>query len=119
MDNGVKENLWIDPQFKALSIDKTGSFIKLSDGRLMAVEGNATYITTDHGKSWSEPRTIYDGPGPGVSKKSGGPLFRTADDVIILIWRDDIPPDWDSVNVESQARIIRLTCGPYAVWTKG
>ena len=100
MDNRVKENRWIDPRFKALSIDKTGSFIKLSDGRLMAVEGNATYITTDHGKSWSEPRTIYDAPGPGVPKKSGEALFRTADGVIILIWIDDVLPDWDSVNVE-------------------
>ena len=101
MGNVVEGKRWIDPRFTTLSIDKRGPFARLSDGSLMVVDGNATYTTQDDGKSWSEPRTIYYGPGPDLPEpgpgvpRNSGQLLRTADGVIILVWGDERVLNWD------------------------
>jgi hypothetical protein len=100
MTNDVaKEKRWIHPCFKPLSMDTSGPFIQLSDGSLMIVEGNATRVSTDLGKSWSEPQLIYDGPGPGIPQNAGQ-LFRTTDGTIILVWRDARVLNWDDATGE-------------------
>ena len=42
-----------------------GQMIALADGSLMTVRGAATVTTRDDGKTWSAPRPIDVGPGPG------------------------------------------------------
>jgi len=52
----------------------------------MTIKGNATMVSKDDGKTWSEPRPSYEGPPPGVP--SGGQLIKTRDGVIVLIYQD-------------------------------
>ena len=100
-----KSERWIDPRFKAISIGLAdpGPFIKLDDGSLMVVSGNTTLISEDGGRSWSEPRAIYTGAGPGVPTRSAQAVKATDADgrsVIVLIWGEDFQVTWDSARVE-------------------
>ena len=70
-------------------MELAGPFVKLDEGRLLAVEGNATRISRDGGKSWSQPRRIYHGPKPGTPKN--GLLLKTHGGTIVLVYSD-----WDT-----------------------
>ncbi len=79
---------WIDPRFSKLSKEEYWkSFARLSDGSVVLVDDNSTKISHDDGKTWSEPRPIYTGPGPGVPT-DGGHLVSTPNDVLILVYGD-------------------------------
>ena len=59
------QDLWTDSRCTTLSSERFGPFIKLADGKILTIEGNATVISADRGASWSAPRPTYDGRGPG------------------------------------------------------
>jgi hypothetical protein len=89
------EKLWIDERCRCLELPEgmLGPFVELSDGSLLVVEGNATRISRDDGKTWSGPRTIYTGPKPGIPDTSGV-LLRTQDNVIVLVYMDMSTYQW-------------------------
>ncbi len=86
------EENWIHPRCEVLPIELAGPFVKLGDGSLLAVEGNATRISQDGGKTWSEPRQIYHGPKPGTP--GNGLLLKTRDEVIVLVYGDGDTYQW-------------------------
>lgn len=67
--------------------DEIGPFATLADGSLITVRDNATRISGDGGKTWSEPRVMYRGSGPGRPSKSGE-LVRTRDGVLVYVYMD-------------------------------
>jgi sialidase-1 len=90
----VRAELWINPLFESYSAaNKSHSIVKLSDGSLMVVQDNATRTSTDKGITWSEPRLMGDGEKPGIPRM--GPLVRTADGVIVLVYQDVSTYHWD------------------------
>ena len=99
---------WIHPAFSAPSLQLPGTFdqqtvVVLGDGRLMTIhpKGNATVVSTDAGRTWSEPRPIRSEAAPVVPTR--GPLIRTRDGVLILLFQvmaglearwDEAKRDW-------------------------
>ena len=77
---------WIHPQCKPIPLDYLGPFVELSDGNIMTVKGNTTLVSKDDGKTWSEPRPVYEGAPPGIP--AAGRLIRARDGVIVLIYQD-------------------------------
>lgn len=97
---------WIDPICRPLSIDARKPYVRLPDGGLMAVDGNATIISRDDGGSWEAPRPIYRGegsdlpaPGPGIPQNRGQ-LLATRDGVLIFVWMDVRVLNWDDESGE-------------------
>ena len=102
MNDESKGNRWIDPRFDLLTVTERPPFVKLGDGSILAVRGNATVVSRDTGKTWSDPRPIYRvsgsetvESGPGIPSNSGR-LVRTREGVLILVWMDKRVLNWDS-----------------------
>jgi hypothetical protein len=94
----VPPKRWVPPKCKAMPTAKPGPFVELSDGSLLTVEGNATLVSTDDGQTWSEPRPIYKGEGPGIP--AVGPMLKTRNGVIVLVYMDlvDYKFKWDQAT---------------------
>jgi hypothetical protein len=95
----AKETRWIHPKCTLLPSDKTGPFVTLSDGRLIIVEGNGVLTSADDGRTWSEPRPLYSGPGPGIphggeSGANRSPLIKIRNGAIILVYYDRGTRKW-------------------------
>lgn len=97
----VSTDRWIDPVCHPLLIDVSRPFVRLPDGGLMAVAGNATIVSADDGSTWQTPRPIFRGdggglppPGPGIPRNSGQ-LLSTRDGVLVLVWMDERVLNWD------------------------
>jgi sialidase-1 len=89
--------LWVEPRCKTLSFCKGTSLVDLPDGRLLTIEGAATVISRDDGRTWSPPRAIYDGPPPGIPKPESGEycsLLRTRAGTLVLLWMDMSTYKW-------------------------
>ena len=86
---------WTHPQAAELDIlpGVTGPFVERGDGSLMIVGSEGARISADHGKTWSEPRLLYAGPGPGIP--TSGPLLRTRAGAIVLLYVDGSTFFWD------------------------
>jgi len=67
--------------------EELGPFARLADGSVMTVRDNATLVTGDGGRTWSEPRIMYRGSGPGRPSRSGE-LVRTRDGVLVYVYMD-------------------------------
>ena len=90
---GLAEDLWIEPRCTPMPFENVGPFARLGDGSLLVIDDNATRVSKDDGKTWPEPRPIYDGPKPGVPSKSSV-LVRTRDGVLILVYMDMSTYKW-------------------------
>jgi len=91
--NAVRGELWVNPLFESCgAANRLSSIVKLGDGSLMVVEDNATRTSLDNGKTWSEPRQMYDGDKPGIPRM--GPMVRTPDGVIVLVYQDVSTYHW-------------------------
>jgi sialidase-1 len=100
MGSGEKGDRWIEPRFSPLTVGVKPPFLTLGDGRIMAMQGNATVTSRDGGNTWSEPRVIYGEGGLGVSDKGPGipqtgVFVRTREGVIILVWKDECDLNWN------------------------
>ena len=86
--------LWMHPNVARLDLPEgfVGPFIKLGDGSLMTVRGNAIQTSGDGGKIWTVPRSIYTGKKPGIP--SQGVLFRTREGTIVLVYIDKSTFSW-------------------------
>ena len=107
--DGTPTDRWIDPVCKQLEMDASRPFIRLSDGSLMAVAGNATIISTDDGATWQAPRPMFraDGhdmppPGPGIPRNAGQ-LLATRDGVLVFVWMDERVLNWEDESREPGA----------------
>ena len=81
------QDLWTDSRCTTLSSKRFGPFIKLADGKILTIEDNATVISADKGETWSAPRPIYDGLGPG-KPSSSGVMIRTREGSIVFVYMD-------------------------------
>lgn len=87
------EDIWLDERCEKIPTTQMGPFITLDDGTVMTIDDNATRVSSDEGKSWSEPRTIHDGPEPGIPSDASV-LLRTKSGAIILVYMDMSTYKW-------------------------
>lgn len=90
---GARGELWINPLFQKHTPAAAGPFVRLADGRLLVVEGNATRTSADEGLTWSAPRPMYEGDGPGIPQK--GPMLKARDGAIVLVYLDSSTFHWE------------------------
>ena len=83
---------WVHPALKPQPLQLPETFdqqtmVVLGDGRLMTVppQGNATIVSRDEGKTWSEPRPMRTSRKPVLPTR--GPLIRTRSGVLILLFQ--------------------------------
>jgi hypothetical protein len=88
----------LHPKCKPLPTDLLGPFARLGDGNILAIDGDATRVSKDEGKTWSEPRPLF-AAGQGVQVSSERALLRTRDGVLILAFMNmkDFVFKWDPV----------------------
>ena len=51
--------LWLDERCKLLPSDLLGPFIKLDDENVLAIDSAATFVSSDGGQTWSDPRPLF------------------------------------------------------------
>ena len=97
-------------------IPDTSALIENPDAldRLLTGGNNFVITSQDDGKTWSVPRKIYDGPGPGIP--SAGLLLKTRGGAIVLAYMDfssqvSIVKGWDAARAQPPEG------GRRAVWT--
>ena len=83
----IYKKLWLDPRCTALPLDRYGPFVNLRGGDLMTFDDNATAVSEDDGRTWSAPRKMHRGRGPGVPCK-GGVAVRTRKGVLVYVYMD-------------------------------
>jgi len=95
----VPETRWIHPECNVLPFARDSFIVELSNGCLLTVVDGATIISEDDGQTWSAPRPILDEEVPG--RPTTGPLIRTRDGVLILIYSDmeTYQWNWDNATV--------------------
>ena len=76
--------------------------VRLSDGSLLTVLGNATTTTRDDGKTWSAPRKIDVGAGPGVPN-GACTLMKTKSGALILVYMDVSTQRWSWDPAKNEA----------------
>ena len=95
-----------DRRCTVLDHDRFGPFVKLGDGRIMTVEGNATVVSADGGSTWSAPRPMARGTGPGRPSNSGM-FVRTHEGVVVFVYMDmqDMKWSWSSAKAEAAGNV--------------
>ena len=89
----LAQKTWVNPLFKVDPPVGEGPFVELKDGSLMIVRGNATGTSKDNGKTWSEPRPIYEGGKPGIPQQ--GTMLKTREGAIVLVYMDESTFYWE------------------------
>jgi sialidase-1 len=94
----------LDQRCKPLSVTgdwSVQSLVALRDGSLLTVVGSATAATRDDGRTWSPPRKIYSGAGPGIPSDACS-LLKTQSGAIVMIYMDlaAMKWGWDSAKNE-------------------
>lgn len=92
---GWVDPAWVHPKCRILPLIHAHPMVELDDGSLLTVQDNATLASADDGTTWSAPRPIYQGPGPGTP--TGGLLMKTRVGTLILAYTDmdTYKREWD------------------------
>ncbi|MCX7428206.1 MAG: sialidase family protein [Planctomycetia bacterium] len=99
--------LVLDPRCTRLPFAGDASvpgLVELADGSLLTVQGSGTTTTRDDGKTWSAPRPIEVGPGPGTPSDSCV-LVKTKSGVLVMVYMDiaGMHFAWDTAKNETTA----------------
>ncbi len=93
-----RERRWIHPKCVEPDWppDLLGPFVNLDEERVFTIRDGASMVSEDDGRTWSEPRRMYDGPPPGVP--GGGLLTRTQEGVLVFVYADHSTFKWGWVD---------------------
>jgi len=56
--SGDEPGVWLHPQVSRLPTDKLGPFVPTSDGGVLAIDSDATFVSSDDGETWSARRPL-------------------------------------------------------------
>lgn len=101
-----EQKLQVDPRFRELHESTPRNFVKLSDGSILTIRANGSVISRDGGKTWSEPRPMVVGDGPG--QPSGGLLIRTQDGALVVVYGDSKTTKWKWDEARGEAAEARM-----------
>ena len=76
------ETLQLDPRCKLLPSDLLGPFVRIDDATVLAIETTATRVSRDAGRTWSEPRPLFDAA-HDIKVSNERAMLRTRDGVVI------------------------------------
>jgi len=78
---------------KPLSFDLMGPFVNLPDGRVLAIEGNSSRTSSDDGKTWSDPVSLFSEDAK-LEVRPERALTVAADGSIVLVFIDNLDRLW-------------------------
>lgn len=87
------EELWLSPNAKPLPTDKQGPFVRISDRAILTIDTTASYVSMDHGKTWSDGRPLFSN-GENIRVSNERALFRTRDGAIIAAFMNLAERHW-------------------------
>ena len=77
------QDTWLDPRLTPLPSDKLGPFAHMADGKVIAIDGKATFVSSDAGRTWSDPRPLKGALEKGILVSRERALMRTKDGSLI------------------------------------
>ncbi len=81
---GAQESeIWLDSRVSKLPTDKLGPFVHTADGKVLAIDGEATFISDDGGTTWSDPRPLTGATEKHIKVSNERAMVRTKDGTII------------------------------------
>ncbi len=89
--------LWLDDRCQPLASDLLGPFVKLDDGSILAIDSEATFVSSDGGKTWSEPRPLFN-DGQKITVSNERAMLRTRDGVVIAAFMNLQERHWTWKN---------------------
>lgn len=87
------DELQLDERLTPLPSDLLGPFVHTSDGQILALDEKATFISTDGGQTWSEPRPLFD-EGVDITVSRERQLLRTREGTIIAAFMNLSERNW-------------------------
>lgn len=82
---GAAADLQLHEKLKPLAFQWMGPFAHTSDGGVIAINGQNTYVTTDDGATWSDARPIFsEGQQPRITVSNERAMLRTKDGTLVL-----------------------------------
>ena len=89
--------LRLDDRCQPLASDLLGPFVKLDDGSILAIDSEATFVSSDGGKTWSEPRPLFN-DGQKITVSNERAMLRTRDGVVIAAFMNLQERHWTWKN---------------------
>jgi len=77
-----------------LPTDKLGPFVSTADGNILAIDSEATFISTDGGKTWSDPRPMTEPLTKGIKVSNERAMLRTKEGTIIAAFMNLNQRNW-------------------------
>lgn len=87
------DDLQLDKRVKKLPTDLLGPFVHTTDGSILALDSSATLVSTDQGKTWSEPRPLF-GEDIDITVSNERQLLRTQSGTIIAAFMNLNERNW-------------------------
>jgi sialidase-1 len=100
--------LWLHPKCEKLPTAQLGPFVKLPDGALLCIDAASSRVSSNAGKTWSEPRPLFAKDQPAIKVSNERALFRTADGAIIAAFMNLAERHWDWQNALHDAPGAKL-----------
>jgi len=92
---GANDGLWLHPKLRPLPTDKLGPFVHTADGNILAIDSDATFVSSDKGQTWSEPRSVFAADqNPKILISNERAMLRTKDGTIIAAFMNLEQRNW-------------------------
>lgn len=95
--------LWLHPKAREMAGQRMGPFVRVSDVRILTIDGGDAFISGDQGKTWSERHAIFEAGGKYEIRPERA-LLRTRAGTIILAFTNDRERanwNWDAATSDS------------------
>ena len=93
--SSANDDLWLHPKLRPLSSDKLGPFVHTSNGDILAIDAEATFISSDQGATWSDPRPVFGSDQtPKIRISNERAMLRTSDGAIIAAFMNLEQRNW-------------------------
>lgn len=102
-----EDELWLHPRCQRLPTDLLGPFEHTSDGNVLAIGEEATFVSSDGGQTWSEPRPMFPA-GANLRARTERVLLRTRSGVMIAAYMNEKERHWTWSNELHDAPGARL-----------
>ena len=89
----ANDGLSLDSRASALSDDRLGPFVSLDDGSILAIDTDSTSVSSDGGKTWSAPRSIFSADRK-IQISNERAMLRTRDGTIIAAFMNLTERHW-------------------------
>jgi hypothetical protein len=101
------EGLWLDSRLHPLPTEKLGPFVRINNDDVLAIDESASYISSDHGQTWSPGRPLFPDE-QNIRGSNERALFCTQSGVVIVAFMNLAARHWtwsDQLGDALEARL--------------